>query len=234
MTFVRGPDNRPVENEYIVHSVVEGIERVEAFFKDPFLDEFGVYLFDNRKDLDEFWRTLWDLPTFRSECWMVASGSQDTLAILTPRAWREEACEHDPEKEEHVQNLITHELVHLFHDQYNRADGFDGFASMSWFVEGLATYVSGQLDEGYLASPVEAVRQGLAPESLSEAWRGKYRYGVCASIVKYLKSRGGKGLLKRLLWATTPEEILREIGISERELLEEWHDWLLKNSDDRD
>ena len=234
LTIVNDPENTPLENEYIVNSVVEGRERVEEFFKDPYLAEFGVYLFGNRRDLDRFWRTLWDMPTFYSECWMVASGTQDTLVILSPRAWREEACKHDPEKDVHVQNLITHELVHIYHDQYNRADGFEGLASINWFVEGLATYVSGQLDEGYLASPVEAIRLGIAPRRLDEAWRGKYRYSVCGSLVKYIKTRGGRALLKRLLRATSPEEIYREIGIGEGQLLKEWRAWVLKNSNQND
>jgi hypothetical protein len=46
---------------------------------------------------------------------MVASGIANTLTILTPRVWKTEAAEHDPDDRDRFRELVAHELVHVFH-----------------------------------------------------------------------------------------------------------------------
>ncbi len=224
--LLASPGVTAAERDRLTRCVARGVKKVESFFGGQFSARFTVYLLASRADLDRFWRRQWDEPTFRSQCWMVASGRGDAVVLLSPQAWRKEACEHDPDREVHVENLVTHELVHAYHDQHNPAHGFEGLEAIEWFAEGIATYVSEQMDEGRQASPTEAVRLNLGPRTLDQAWTGKYRYGVCGSLVKFLASRGGKPLLIRLLRATSPAEIYRETGLEEEQLLQAWRDWV--------
>lgn len=223
-----GPGITEAETTQLRRYLVRGRQRVEAFFERPFAAPFTVFLFARRADLDRFWRKKWNMPGFKSRCWMVASGTEDSLSLLVPGAWRKQACDHDPARPTHVQNLITHELVHVYHDQFNPAVAFEGFEPMSWFVEGLATHVSGQLQEGYLASPAEALRLGRGPTSLAKAWSGKYRYGVCGTMVKFLQTRGGKALLINLLKTTSSAQLHELIGLNEQQLLAQWRSWMVK------
>jgi hypothetical protein len=210
--------------------VTSGIARVEDYFGTTFGAAFEIQLFSTRQNLDEYWGRLWSEPSFESSCWMVASGQEDTLALLTPAAWDEFACEHDPRNARHVANLITHELVHVFHDQANPAYAFEGMDPLGWFVEGLATYVSGQLDSGELAPAIDAIRTQQAPTSLATAWSGKYRYGVCGSIVQFIDRTRGREVIEQLLPATNETDALNTLGWSEEELLEKWRNWELREN----
>src|SRR6516165_2607432 len=80
---------------------------------------------------------------------MVASGVADRMVILSPRVWKTQAAEHDPADAEHLRDLIAHELVHVYHGQHNPRPDFDGMDDSGWFVEGLAVYVSGQLERSH-------------------------------------------------------------------------------------
>lgn len=208
--------------EGLAQNVRVGLKQVQKFFGQPWRHRFVVRIFPDRKSLDRHWRTKWKEPAFSSKCWMVASAVQDELSMLSPRAWKEQACEHDPTDETHLQNLITHELVHVYQDQYNPTDGYEGMEKLGWFVEGLATFVSGQLSEGHLASPREAVELGKVPAKLSHAWKGKYRYGVCGSLVQLVHRRVGRERLFELLAAVQTRAILDALAIDEERLLSAW------------
>lgn len=202
--------------------LAEARARVEAFFGQPFARPFEVRVFPDRRALDAHWRETWQVPDLQSECWMVASGTGSELALLAPAAWKTEACEHDAADAGHLRRLLAHELTHVFHGQHNPRPDFDGLDAIAWFAEGLAVHVSGQLDAGELASPREAVERGLAPAELATAWSGKYRYGVCGSLVRFVDSRLGRAKLLGLLAATSEGELLAAIGLDEGELLEAW------------
>jgi hypothetical protein len=225
LTLVPGPGVTEADMREITPRIERGMDRVASFFGAPFRSPFAVHLFRARSDLDDFWRRAWNEPSFTSECWMVGSGTERRFVLLVPAAWAREACDHDPDDEVHVQNLITHELVHVYHDQHNPAESFDGLEPLSWYVEGLATYVSGQLDERGRLTALDAIRASAAPTSLERAWQGKYRYGVCGSLVKYLDARGGRSLLTRLLRVTTPAEVHEATGMDEAQLLTGWRAW---------
>jgi hypothetical protein len=215
--------------------VTSGIARVENYFDAKFTAAFDVQLFSTRQELDAYWGRLWGVPSFESSCWMVASGQEDTLVLLTPGAWDEFACEHDPRNAGHAANLITHELVHVFHDQANSVYAFEGMDPLGWFVEGLAAYVSGQLDTGELAPAIDAIRTNNVPTSLATAWSGKYRYGVCGSIVQFIDRVKGRDTIKQLLAATSETDALNTLGWSEIELLTMWQEWeLSENGEDTD
>ncbi|WP_181394611.1 hypothetical protein, partial [Staphylococcus pseudintermedius] len=90
-------------------------------------------------------------------CWMVASGVADGVRMLSPRAWKTEACEHDAGDARHVEQLLAHELVHVFHGQHNPSPAFLAVTGIVWFVEGLATLASGQLAAGEQLSARQAL-----------------------------------------------------------------------------
>ena len=62
-----------------------GAKAVELFFADTFKTQFAVYIHPGRQSLDSTWQTDWKMPTFRSECWMVASGVAQRLDMISPK-----------------------------------------------------------------------------------------------------------------------------------------------------
>jgi hypothetical protein len=200
----------------------EGQERIERFFGRPFKRPFEVEIFASRARFDDYFRKRWQVP--KTEAWMVASGVADKLTILSPRVWKTEAAEHDPQDDKHYRELVAHELVHVYHGQHNPTGDFDGMDDLGWFVEGLAVYVSGQLDNSHRDAARQAIAKGKAPTSLAKAWSGKHRYGVCGSLVRYVDKRWGREELRALMAETKPDAALRRLGISEKDFLRAWAD----------
>src|SRR5262249_4104940 len=155
-----------------------------------------VEVFPHREQFDAYFKKRWQVP--RTERWMVASGVHDKLTVLSPRVWKAEAVEHDPKDETHFRELIAHELVHVYHGQLNPTGDFDGMDDLGWFVEGLAVYVSGQLENAHRDAASQALAKGQAPVSLAKAWGGRYRYGVCGSMVRFVDERWGRQMLSDL------------------------------------
>ncbi len=223
----RAPDGAVEGADPLRSEIAAARERVEVFFGRPFRQRFDVLVFPDRAALDAHWRTAWKLPDFRSECWMVASGSATELALLAPAAWASQACEHDASDRARRGALLAHELVHVFHAQHNPRPDMEGLDGIAWFVEGLAVHASGQLDDGHLASPREAIERGLAPVALADAWTGKYRYGVSGSLVRWIDRQIGRERLFALLAATSDAELLAPLGLGEPELLAAWRQAIL-------
>ena len=111
--------------------VARGRGSVETFFGRPFPRAVTVKLFPDRAALTAFWREDWKAPDLVTECWMVASGTARSLALLSPGAWRKEACDHDPADAVATARLVTHELVHVYHGQSSPSPEFDGLASLA-------------------------------------------------------------------------------------------------------
>ncbi|HEX6882041.1 MAG TPA: hypothetical protein VF530_01605 [Planctomycetota bacterium] len=200
--------------------VREAVARVEAFFCAPFPRPFALTVHPDRAAFDASFPPEWGLG--RTECWMVASGVADGVQLLSPRAWRAEACEHDPADEAHLLRLLAHELVHVYHGQHNPSPDFVDVTGIDWFAEGLATFASGQLADPQLAPAREALTTGAGPATLARAWTGKYRYGVSGSLVAFVDGEIGRARLRECLGATCPEELLPLVGLTEEELLARW------------
>jgi len=197
-----------------------GVAAVEAFFGAPFVHDFAVTLFPERAALDASFPPEWGLT--HTECWMVATGVADGVRVLSPRVWKQEACEHDAADAEHVERLLTHELVHVYHGQHNPSPDFVDVQGIDWFAEGLATYASGQLTPERLARVRAVLESGAGPASLAVAWTGPERYGISGSLVAFVAGRTGDAGLAALLGATSAEELLERLDTSEEELLEGW------------
>lgn len=213
----------PARNE-IEADLVSARETIEGFFGLPFAGPVTVTLAANRKEFDAVFPAEWGMG--ETQCWMVGTAVADWFALLTPAAWADQACEHDAGDAGHVQELVTHELVHAFHGQHNPTRDFTGMDDIGWFVEGLAVYVAGQLDDPRRAGAADAIANGAAPAELEAAWSGKYRYGVSGSLVAYIDQTFGRETLVNLLGATTEAEILGRLGTSEDALLADWAAWV--------
>lgn len=224
---VYSPEDAAIAEEVEV-VLQRGMADVEAFFGHPFPAPFEVDVFPDRAALDASFPPEWGMP--RTECWMVAAGVADSLRLLSPRVWHEEACEHDPDDPVHVRGILTHELVHVFHGQHNPTGDFVGADEVGWFAEGLAVLASGQLETGHLAPASEAVERGLAPKSLADAWSGRYRYAVSGTLVAYADATAGRAALFDALQATTQAELLEILGTTERDLLDAWSTWVLREA----
>jgi hypothetical protein len=203
-----------------------GRRAVEAYFGAPFPDPVAVTLAPDRAAFTAVLNTEWGIP--ETQCWMVGTGVADFLVILSPRDWRAEACEHDPADTRHVQDIVTHELTHVYHGQRNPTRDFEGADEVGWFAEGLAVLVAGQLARGRMSDPREAVRAGAVPARLADAWSGRYRYGVSGSLVSYIEATWGRDAVRDLLAVTTQAQLLARLGVTEQQLLDRWKAWVLQ------
>lgn len=199
----------------------------EQFFGQPFPQKFQIYLHPDRASLDAQWQRDWQMPDFKSECWMVASGVAAKLDLIAPKKWDTESCEHRWADQAAVQRLIAHEMAHVFHGQRNASPDFSDVSGLDWFVEGLAVYASGQCDSARLAPAKMAVQSGKAPAALDDFWKGKLKYGLSGSVVMYLDQRFGREKLLALLPFNRKADLLAALGISEEALLAGWREFLL-------
>jgi hypothetical protein len=208
--------------ERLLPLLLKGRKTVPDFFHRPFPHAFAIRIYPDRDTLTAYWRDAWHIPDFQPELWMVASGTANMLTILSPAVWKTQAAEHDPSALLDVERLLTHEMVHVFHGQNNPHPDLDGMDDLGWFVEGLAVYVSGQLQEGHMASAQEAIAKGKEPKHLADAWSGRYRYGVSGSILDYIVTTYGRKILDKMLTGATQQDLLQPLGVTEKELLERW------------
>ena len=203
-----------------------GILTVQAFFGGSFKSRFEVNIHPNRKSLDTQWQTDWKMPDFKSECWMVASGVAGKLDIISPKRWDTESCEHKYADKIKTQQLITHELVHAYHGQFNASPDFSDVTGLDWFVEGLATDASGQSDSASLAEVRKAVSENKFPAELDKFWTGKLRYGLSGSMVLFIDKKFGRAKIIELLKFNNKKDLLAALNISEPELLSEWKEYI--------
>lgn len=200
----------------------EGKKQVQSFFNCAYRNDFEVTIHPNRQSMDEQWQSDWKMPDFKSECWMVASGVATKLDLLSPAQWKEEACEHSFEDKMKTQQLIIHELLHVFHGQWNRSPDFSEVEQLDWWVEGLATYASGQCDPQRIGEVKKALTENKVPITLDRFWSGKNRYGLSGSIVMYIDQKYGRAKIVELLPMTKKTELLAALNISEEQLLADW------------
>lgn len=210
--------------------ILSGLKKVEKFFNGHYKNKFEVFIYPNRKSLDSAWRNDWNIPGFKSECWMVASGISKKIDILSPKRWDTESCEHKYGQKEQTQELITHELVHVFHGQLNVSPDFDDVKNIDWFIEGLATYASGQCDSNRIMEVIKGINSKTIPQTIDQFWTGKLKYGLSGTMVMYIDKKYGRIKLKELLNYNEKLKILQAIGITEINLLSGWKEYMLSLS----
>jgi hypothetical protein len=124
--------------------------------------------------------------------------------------------------------LITHELVHIYHGQQNVSADFGDVEGLDWFVEGLATYASGQCDSSRIAEIRKSIADDKIPNNLDNFWTGKMRYGLSGSVVMYIDRKYGRAKLNELLAFNKKAQLLSTLKTTETELLEGWKDYIIK------
>lgn len=199
-----------------------GIDSVEKFFGAPFNDPFGVVVHPNRASLDSQWSHDWGMLGFKSECWMIGSGVADKFDFLSPKSWKTDACEHDPNDSEEIQKFVTHELTHVYHGQVNEDHYFNNMEDLAWFIEGISVYVSGQLDKERIADLKDAFAKNEIPKFLRHAWSGDHRYGVCGSMAAYIDQKYGREKTFELLKVKSTSELLDFLNSNEFKFIAEW------------
>lgn len=198
-----------------------GIIQIESFFGSKPKSKFTIVVHPNRQSLDSTWQSDWKMPDFKSECWMVASGVANKLDMISPIRWKTEACEHNYNDEAKTQQLITHELVHVFHGQQNKSPDFSEAEGIDWFVEGLATYSSGQCDDRRMAEVKKLAAENFNL-GLDKFWTGKNRYAISGSMVMYIDKHYGRTTLLTLLTFNKKSEILGALHVDEATLITAW------------
>lgn len=206
-------------NEYVTY-FENGEKAVTDFFQTSFKNKFDIYIHPNRESLDSTWQTDWNYPEFNSECWMVASGVANKLDILSPRLWDSLSCEHSYSNKLEVQQLITHELVHVFHGQLNISNDFSNVSGIDWFIEGLAVYVSGQCDSVRINAVKNAVINNQIPKDINSFWSGNLKYGLSGAVVMYVDIKFGRKKLIELLKYNNLNELLNSLGTTESEIID--------------
>jgi hypothetical protein len=196
------------------------IKEIQSFFGAPFPDPIHFQMVPNRAGFDSAVAKFGVSP---SQCWMVGLGTGDLIVVLSPQAWTKEACEHDPKDDEATRQLVCHELIHVYHGQFNPSRDFTGIEDLDWFIEGLAVYGSGQLTKGRLETMQAAVSAGELPSDLSKVWTGPNRYGFAGSLVRYIDQTWGRNITVRLLKVRGSAEALTLLGTNEKSLLSDWH-----------
>lgn len=207
--------------------VASGLKQCTRSLNREFTGQVDVYLFPSRKMLDQQWQSAWNMPSFVSECWMVGSGVQSRLDLLSPSVWDSFACEHDPKNESEIKRLVHHELVHILHSDYNLSPSFEDINNIDWFVEGLATFISGQLDSERLIRTIKYVRETDGPNELSMLWKGNNRYGLAGSMIAYIDAKYGREMLSELMRYNDVNDILDKLEVTEEDLISRWKEALL-------
>jgi hypothetical protein len=159
--------NEKTTVQRVTRALERGCKRVQTYFGGDFTKSFRVILAPHRKEFDFEAHRRWKMPP--TEKWMVGMGTSNLLLLLSPAAWKQEAVEHDGASESELEQIVAHELTHVFHAQMCPKSDFDDMDDMGWFVEGLAVVVSGQLDGPYKGVPALALQEGKEPESLAKA-----------------------------------------------------------------
>jgi hypothetical protein len=199
-----------------------GFKHIVDFFHHSFINKFDVYIFPGRALMDKQWQKDWGDSAFQSECWMIASGVGHRLDILSPSLWTKEACDHKANDSIEIRQIIRHELVHVCHGQQNPDHTFKYIEKLDWLAEGVATFVSGQLDAKRLQRIKQIISDDKTPLSLDSFWKGQEKYGLSGSMVAYIDNKYGRNKLFELLKQTNKEAALKSLDISEIQLLADW------------
>jgi hypothetical protein len=205
----------------VVHAEgVTGRSIALAFFGSPIAGELRIDVLPDRASLNEQWRRMFRSPPgFQTECWMIAAGNASGIAMLSPGAWTRDSCGHDGQDAVHRSRVTCHEVVHVHHGQHNPSLGLTAGA-MAWLVEGLAVYVSGQLDDAARENVRREVVAGRAPTDLGQVLPAGYDWA--GSLVAWIDGRYGRATLLDLLDDTQEAAVLERLATTEPALLAAW------------
>ena len=212
----------------------KGIAANEAFLGSTYPKQFDIYIYQDRASLDIDLQKVLHEPKYKSPCWLAAYGESNGVHLLSLLRWDVETCEGryttyaDKEK---TQKLITHELTHVFHGQTIRGHHLNN--DISWFAEGLAVSVAGQLGPSDIHQVQAALRAHAVPGSLNGIASSDailLRYSMMGSLVMYIDRNYGRAKLKGLLPLDSQKEILSSLGVTEVPFLDRWKLFMLNSA----
>jgi hypothetical protein len=198
---------------------IASAQEIQRFFGASFPDPIHFQVAPNRPAFD---KAVAKFGVGATECWMVGLGTADLMVLLSRSAWTKQACDHDPNDLPTVRQLIAHELIHVYHGQFNSTRDFTGIEDLDWFIEGLAVFGSGQLTEDRVGAMQKAVVADQFPTSLSKVWTGPNRYGFAGSLARHVDLTWGRATTVRLLKVRSTAEALALLGTTETDLLQAW------------
>lgn len=204
------------------NNFVSGYNHIVDLFNHSYPAKFDIYIFPDRISLNSQWQKDWNDPGFQSQCWMIASGVSQRLDMLSPNAWAKDACDHNGEDSVETRKVTWHEMVHVYHGQYNPDHTFNNIEKLDWLVEGIATYISGQLDEKRLNRVKQSAAADKTPSTLDDFWKGSDKYGLSGTMVGYIDKHYGRKKLFELLKFTKKQEVLDYLAVTEKELISNW------------
>jgi len=218
-TVIILPDSEREVEGVLRGAVDAGQKRVEEYFGRPYSKPFIVEVLSSRGEMDAAFAQRWETP--KTACGVVAAGVADRLFVLSPHVWKTESCVKDASPA-HVGEIVGHELVHVFHGQHGPSGDFHDMDELAWFVEGLATLVSGELDRTHAGEARAALAAGKGPKSLKTAWSGRYKYGVSGSLVRFIETTRGRAIVDRLLRLGTNAAVMATLRTTEGAFLSDW------------
>ena len=195
---------------------------ITQFFSLDTLADIRVQVYPDRSTMEPAWRTIFNAPNMKFQCWMIANASRQLVVMLSPRVWAAQTCGHSATDARYVARMVTHELVHMLHRRVLSDASVNGFGGNWWWIEGLAVYASGQFDAGMAAH----ARQGLSqspPASLATMMETNFGYAFAGSVVAYIDRTRGRSPMIALTFAPTADALFSMLGVSSGELFEAWH-----------
>jgi hypothetical protein len=194
--------------------VVESeLARVTGFLGVSPEQSFQLVVWPDRPRFTDRFRAL-----FREtpQCWVIAFGLSSGVEMLPPRLWD---CGHPASSSEFLRLLLAHELTHVVHA---RQPGFGYGSDMSWFLEGLAVYVSGQHNAQYSGVAQARFAQGFVPASLPALMNDGAGYALAGDVVRFIDAAWGRATLRSLTGASSTTAILATLNETEANLLARW------------
>ena len=106
--------------------------------------------------------------------------------------------------------------------KHNAEHTFKYIEKLDWLAEGVATFVSGQLDAKRSQRIKHLINENKVPSTLDNFWKGQEKYGLSGSMVAYIDNKYGRNELFELLKQTNKELVLKSLDVSETQLLADW------------
>ena len=167
---------------------------------------------DRQRFRDRFHGLFREVP----QCWVIAFGLASGVDMLPPRLWE---CGHSALSAEVLGLVLAHELTHVVHQQQ---PGFGYGGDMSWFLEGLAVYVSGQYNTEYAGVAQARLAQGFVPSSLPALMNDGAGYALAGDVVRFIDATWGRATLRSLTGMSSTTMILAALNDTQANLLARW------------
>jgi hypothetical protein len=192
--------------------------QIELFAGEPIAGDFDLRIYPDRAQFEAYWREI----GFTPQCWMIARATRSGIEMLTPRVWAAEGCGHDGGNSTEVQQVVTHEAMHVCHARVNPLPEVNNVGSLKWFTEGIAVYSAQQVNASMRSQAAQFASGDLTGVSLSSLGPTSVGYSVGGSIAEFIDQVYGRAAMLRALRAPSTPAVLDTLHVSEADLLVSW------------